>query len=105
MVSTTRDVSAFFRAFHQDGLLPPELRQVLTERPGGPAQNGGGGGLCGGALKGALVFGGTAGFTAMTFASFDGRTQYAVSTTHSVADTAAIGPAMVKSAESVLCAT
>ncbi|MEQ4722988.1 serine hydrolase domain-containing protein [Nonomuraea sp. B19D2] len=102
VVSTTRDVSAFQRAFTRGKLLPPSLQQVLTQ----PQANGGGqqgAGLCGGTLKGAMPGGSAPGLTALTFASADGRRQFAISVTLNTADTRAVVLAMIKAVEAVLC--
>ncbi|WP_164903628.1 serine hydrolase domain-containing protein [Nonomuraea polychroma] len=102
VVSTTHDVSAFQRAFTQGKLLPPSLQQVLTQPPaGGGGQQGSG--LCGGRLKGNMPGGSAPGLTALTFASADGRLQFAMSVTLKTADTHSVIPAMIKAVEAVLC--
>ncbi|MCA2229697.1 serine hydrolase domain-containing protein [Nonomuraea aurantiaca] len=102
VVSTTHDVSAFQRAFTQGRLLPPSLQQILTPPPaGGGGQQGPG--LCGGKLKGDMPGGSAPGLTALTFASADGRRQFAISVTVSTADTRSVIPAMIKAVEAVLC--
>ncbi|MFC4908113.1 serine hydrolase domain-containing protein [Actinomadura gamaensis] len=107
VVSTAHDVSAFKRAFTQGRLLPPELQRVLTDRlpqtPPPPPGGGGGGGLCGGKLQGQVIGGSTAGYVTMTFASADGRRQFAMSATLSVKDISEPGRAMMKAVESVFC--
>ncbi|MEV4007499.1 serine hydrolase domain-containing protein [Actinomadura sp. NPDC049753] len=100
VVSTTQDLSTFRRALNQGRLLPPPLQAVLT---GGSAQQGGG--LCGGRLKGQMLGGSAPGLTTLTFASTDGRQQFAISVTRSTAADDAIVPAMIKSVEAVLCPT
>ncbi|MET8006602.1 serine hydrolase domain-containing protein [Nonomuraea glycinis] len=100
VVSTTHDVSAFRRAFDQGRLLPPSLQEVLT---GGSAQQGTG--LCGGKLKGQMLGGSAPGLTTLTFASTDGRQQFAISVTRSTADDNAIVPVVIKTVEAVLCPT
>ncbi|MFF4621375.1 serine hydrolase domain-containing protein [Nonomuraea jabiensis] len=100
VVSTTHDVSAFQRAFTRGKLLPPSLQQVLAQ---GSAGGGGqqGPGLCGGKLEGQMPGGSAPGLTALTFASADGRTQFAMSVTLNTADTRRVVPA--KAVEAVLC--
>jgi D-alanyl-D-alanine carboxypeptidase len=102
VVSTAHDVSAFQRALTRGKLLPPALQQVLT-----PPQGDGGGqqgaGLCGGTLKGAMPGGSAPGLNALTFASADGRRQFAMSVTLTTADARAVIPAMIKAVEAVLC--
>ncbi|NJP97066.1 beta-lactamase family protein [Nonomuraea sp. FMUSA5-5] len=98
VISTTRDVSAFRRALDQGKLLPPALREVLT---GGSAQQSKG--LCGGKLQGQMLGGSAPGFTTLTFASTDGRQQFAVSVTRSTAGDDAIVPVLIKTVEAVYC--
>ncbi|GAA4600542.1 serine hydrolase domain-containing protein [Actinoallomurus liliacearum] len=103
VVSTTRDVSTFQRAFNQGKLLPPALQKILTNGPKPIALRSMD--RCGDDLK---VQGGDApGYIAMTFFSTGGRKQFAVSATRSVADdkTDAIFSAIFKAGESVLCPT
>jgi D-alanyl-D-alanine carboxypeptidase len=100
VVSTTHDVSAFRRALNQGKLLPPSLQEILT---GGSAQQGTG--LCGGKLKGQMLGGSAPGLTTLTFASTDGRQQFAISVTRSTTHDNAIVPAMIKTVEAVLCPT
>ncbi|MEU8151955.1 MULTISPECIES: serine hydrolase domain-containing protein [unclassified Nonomuraea] len=98
VVSTTHDLGTFRRAFNQGKLLPPLLQEVLT---GGSAQQGTG--MCGGKLKGQMLGGSAPGLSTLTFASTDGRQQFAISVTRSTADDNAIAPAMIKTVEAVLC--
>ncbi|MBO2445635.1 beta-lactamase family protein [Actinomadura barringtoniae] len=102
VVSTTRDVSAFQRAFNQGKLLPPDLQKILTSGPK-PGALRSTGSSCEDDLK---VQGGDApGYVAMTFFSTDGRKQLAVSVTRSVVDDQLdpIFSAIFKAGESVLC--
>ncbi|WP_219509676.1 serine hydrolase domain-containing protein [Nonomuraea ceibae] len=102
VISTTQDLSAFKRALAQGELLPPHLRRVMTDPL--PGQTGGqAGGLCGGKLKGGASGGSIAGYNTMTYASHDGRVQFAMSVTLSIRDTVSTSPALIKSIESVLC--
>ncbi|WP_345441027.1 serine hydrolase domain-containing protein [Actinoallomurus vinaceus] len=103
VVSTTHDVSTFWRAFSQGSLLPPSLQEVLTRgpQPQGSAQQSRG--RCAEDLK---MWGGDApGYVALTVFSADGRKEFAISVTRSTADDSAIIPAMFKTAEAVLCPT
>lgn len=100
VISTAHDVSAFRRALVQGRLLPPELQRVITEPPEGappppPAP-------CGGALMHSSN-GGAPGFTAATFSSPDGRSQFAVSTTLSEQQPMAVFKAINQAAEAVFC--
>ncbi|MFE0156848.1 serine hydrolase domain-containing protein [Nonomuraea sp. NPDC059007] len=94
VISTAHDVSAFYRALNQGRLLPPDLQRAM----GQPLPN-----LCGGTV--AAVAGNGPGFLAVTFSSADGRRQFAVSTTLKVKNeqAMAIGEAINKAAEAVLC--
>ncbi|GAA2777369.1 serine hydrolase domain-containing protein [Crossiella cryophila] len=99
VISTTRDISAFYRAFYQGRLLPSALQEVLTGGPQGLARQGSG--QCGDDLR---IFGGTApGYSAVTLTSTDGRRQLAVAATRSTADDGEVITAMIKAAEAVLC--
>ncbi|MEV0593381.1 hypothetical protein [Nonomuraea cavernae] len=93
-ISTAQDVSAFYRALNQGRLLPPDLRRELP-RPF-PV-------LCGGTVASAT--GGAPGITSVTFTSADGRFQFAVAATLKIKNeqTIAVGEAMDKAAEAVLC--
>ncbi|WP_460346797.1 serine hydrolase domain-containing protein [Actinoallomurus acanthiterrae] len=103
VVSTTHDVSAFYRAFTQGKLLPPALQRVLTDPlPNDPPQ-GSGPGFCGGELEGWIWGGTTAGYFTMTFYSADGRRQLAMSATLSGKDTTGPGRAMFNAVETVFC--
>ncbi|MEV4573952.1 serine hydrolase domain-containing protein [Nonomuraea jabiensis] len=100
VISTSRDISAFYRAFHQGKLLPPALQKLLTDPPENtPSQPP----LCGGEPELRVIAGGTASFTSVTFSSPDGRIQFATSTTTHTQDPAAIGRAINQAAKSVLC--
>ncbi|MFI7131776.1 serine hydrolase domain-containing protein [Nonomuraea sp. NPDC050153] len=100
VISTARDMSTFHRAFYQGKLLPPALQKLITDPPENtptlPP-------LCGGDPELRANAGGTAGFTAVTFSSTDGRIQFATSTTTSDQDPAAISRAINQAAEAVLC--
>jgi D-alanyl-D-alanine carboxypeptidase len=101
VVSTTQDLSAFQRAFYQGRLLPPLLQEVITGGPGGGARQSAG--RCEEDLR---IFGGSApGYTALTFASTNGRQQIAISVTRSSADDGAVIDAVFKTVETVLCPT
>ncbi|MEV1179146.1 serine hydrolase domain-containing protein [Nonomuraea sp. NPDC049784] len=81
VISTTREMSVFQRAFRQNKLLPASLSKLITDPPPGqtppPA-----GGPCTGNPEFAAGGGGSApGFTAATITSSDGRLQFAVSLT------------------------
>ncbi|MFI7230649.1 serine hydrolase domain-containing protein [Nonomuraea angiospora] len=81
VISTTREMSVFQRAFRQNKLLPASLSKLITDPPPGqtppPA-----GGPCAGNPEFAAGGGGSApGFTAATITSSDGRLQFAVSLT------------------------
>jgi D-alanyl-D-alanine carboxypeptidase len=103
VISTAHDVSAFYRAFSQGKLLPPELQRVLTgPLPGDPPQ-GNGPGFCDGKLDGYIWGGTTAGYLAMTFYSADGREQLAMSATLSVKDISGAGQAMFNAVNTVFC--
>ncbi|MFI9836119.1 serine hydrolase domain-containing protein [Nonomuraea sp. NPDC051941] len=100
VISTSRDISAFYRAFGQGKLLPPALQKLLTDPPeNAPSQPP----LCGGEPELRVIAGGTASFTSVTFSSPDGRIQFATSTTTSTQDPAAIGRAINQTAKAVLC--
>jgi D-alanyl-D-alanine carboxypeptidase len=100
VISTSRDISAFYRAFGQGKLLPPALQKLLTDPPeNAPTQPA----LCGGEPQLRVVAGGTTSFTSVTFNSPDGRIQFATSTTTNTQDPAAIGRAINQSATAVLC--
>ncbi|MCA2177500.1 beta-lactamase family protein [Nonomuraea glycinis] len=109
VISTTRDVSTFQRAFDQGKLLPPWLQEILTGGPGGGAQQGGGqqggsrkrAGQCEGDMR---IQGGSApGYTTLILYSTDGRQQFEMSVTRSTADDSVVIPAMAKAGEAVLC--
>ncbi|WP_433221371.1 serine hydrolase domain-containing protein [Microtetraspora malaysiensis] len=93
-ISTSRDVSAFYRAFGQGRLLPSNLQSAVPKPF--PA-------LCGGTV--AAISGGVPGINSVTYTSSDGRLQFAVATTVKVANeqAMAVGDAMNKAAEAVLC--
>ncbi|MFG1616381.1 serine hydrolase domain-containing protein [Nonomuraea wenchangensis] len=81
VISTTREMSVFQRAFRQNKLLPASLSKLITDPPPGqtppPA-----GTPCAGNPEFAAGGGGSApGFTAATITSSDGRLQFAVSLT------------------------
>jgi D-alanyl-D-alanine carboxypeptidase len=100
VISTTRDVSAFQRAFYQGKLLPPELQEIITRGPGGGRQATG---ECEDNLR---VFGGSApGYLTLTFTTIDGRQQFVISVTRSTTNDFAIFPAMFEAGEAVLCPT
>ncbi|TDE57624.1 class A beta-lactamase-related serine hydrolase [Nonomuraea mesophila] len=103
VVSTARDISVFERAFIQGGLVPPELQDVLR----GLVLGGGGGGgerpCAGKGLEITTVTGSAPGFRATTFTTSDGRVQFAVSTTLTKQDNAALSALSRAAAESVLC--
>ncbi|MBP2472247.1 D-alanyl-D-alanine carboxypeptidase [Crossiella equi] len=99
VVSTTRDISAFQRAFHQGRLLPPALRDIITKGPQPQEAARRGGAECD--FK---AFGGSApGYTAMTFTTGDGRQQFAVSVTHGSTDENTIFSAMFTAGQAVMC--
>ncbi|MET7329062.1 serine hydrolase domain-containing protein [Nonomuraea sp. NPDC005650] len=100
VISTAHDLSAFDRAFYQGKLLPPALQKLIADPPeSAPTRPP----LCGGDPELRANAGGTAGFTAVTFSSTDGRIQFATSTTTSDQDPAVIGQAVSQAAEAVLC--
>ncbi|GAA2219528.1 hypothetical protein GCM10009850_120870 [Nonomuraea monospora] len=85
VISTAHDMSAFKRAFTQNKLAPASPTSVITTVPGAPPITEGG------PCKGDPEFGprsdGSApGFVATTFASSDGRVQFAVSMTLAMND-------------------
>ncbi|MBB5774934.1 serine hydrolase domain-containing protein [Nonomuraea jabiensis] len=81
VISTTREMSVFQRAFRQNKLLPASLSKLITDPP--PSQTPPpAGGPCAGNPEFAAGGGGSApGFTAATITSSDGRLQFAVSLT------------------------
>jgi D-alanyl-D-alanine carboxypeptidase len=82
VVSTARDVSAFYRAFTQGRLLPPSLQKVITDpAPGEPPHPAGG--PCEGKPDLSSRDGSAPGFAAATYTTPDGRTQIAMSMTTS----------------------
>ncbi|GAA3603795.1 hypothetical protein GCM10022419_105440 [Nonomuraea rosea] len=94
VVSTSGDLSAFYRAFNQGRLLPADLQKAVGQpRPG----------LCDGTV--AAAAGSGPGFLAVTYTSEDGRRQFVVSTTLKIDNRQAmpVGDAMNKAAETVLC--
>ncbi|NBE96441.1 beta-lactamase family protein [Nonomuraea sp. KC401] len=103
VVSTARDMSRFFSAFEKDKLLPDDLQQIWEETPPGkpegppPAER-----ICGNKPPMRVVGGAAAGFNAMTFSTYDGRVQFAVSTTLST-DPHAPNAIIQQAAEAVLC--
>jgi D-alanyl-D-alanine carboxypeptidase len=99
VVSTTQDVSTFWRAFTQGRLLPPSLQEVLTRGPQPSAQ------LDRGPCEEDLqMFGGDApGSTTLIVYSTDGRQQLEISVTRSTADDDAIIAAMAQAGQAVLC--
>ncbi|MFG6191584.1 serine hydrolase domain-containing protein [Nonomuraea sp. JJY05] len=100
VISTSRDISAFYRAFNQGKLLPTALQKLLTDPPANvPSQPP----LCGGDPQLRVTAGGTASFTSVTFSSTDGRIQFATSTTTNTENPAAISRAINHAAEAVLC--
>ncbi|TDC00538.1 class A beta-lactamase-related serine hydrolase [Nonomuraea longispora] len=94
LISTSRDLATFYRALAQGRLLPAALREVMRypveEQP-----------VCGGSIS--LYRGSGPGGLAMTFTSADGRLQFAVSATTSIAGQGRVRPALQKAAEAVLC--
>ncbi|MEW9548407.1 serine hydrolase domain-containing protein [Nonomuraea sp. NPDC050783] len=94
VVSTSGDLSSFYRALNQGRLLPADLQKAVGQlRPD----------LCGGTV--AAAAGSGPGFLAVTYTSADGRTQLAVSTTLKIDNRQAmpVNDAMNKAAASVLC--
>lgn len=93
-ISTAHDVSAFYRALNQGKLVPPDLRKQLPR----PFPE-----LCGGTVSSAS--GGLPGISSVTFSSADGRTQFAMAATLKIDNekAMAVGDAMKKAAEAVLC--
>ncbi|MEV4889223.1 serine hydrolase domain-containing protein [Nonomuraea sp. NPDC055795] len=104
IVSTTRDVSAFQRAFTLGKLLPPPLQKILG---GGPRGGDGGGGAgqgtesCEDDLN--MQGGSGLGYTTLILYSSDGRKQFEISVTRTVTDDSAIISAMGKAGQAVLC--
>ncbi|MEU6720999.1 serine hydrolase domain-containing protein [Nonomuraea sp. NPDC046802] len=94
LVSTSRDLTTFYRALAQGRLLPAGLRDVMTY----PVEEQR---VCGGSVG--LYRGSGPGGLAMTFISADGRLQFAVAATTSVASQGQVRPALQKAAEAVLC--
>ncbi|MFG6202262.1 serine hydrolase domain-containing protein [Nonomuraea sp. JJY05] len=105
VVSTTRDVSTFQRAFDQGRLLPASLRKVLA---GGSAGGDGRGSARQGTEKcedNLNMQGGSGlGYTTLILYSTDGRRQFEISVTRSTTDDAII-PEMIKAGQAVLCPT
>ncbi|MEU8135578.1 serine hydrolase domain-containing protein [Streptodolium elevatio] len=93
-ISTARDVSAFYRALNKGTLLPADLQRQLPR----PFPN-----LCGGTVSSAA--GGMPGITSTTFSTTDGRIQFAVAATLKIDNeqAMAVGDAITKAAEAVLC--
>lgn len=93
-ISTAHDVSAFYRALNQGKLVPSDLQKQMPR----PFPE-----LCGGTVSSAS--GGLPGISSVTFSSADGRTQFAMAATLKVDNEKAIavGDAMKKAAEDVLC--
>jgi D-alanyl-D-alanine carboxypeptidase len=93
-ISTGRDVSAFYRALNQGRLLPADLQRQMPR----PFPN-----MCGGTV--ASASGGMPGINSITFSSTDGRTQLAVAVTLKIDNeqATAVGDAITKAAEAVLC--
>lgn len=106
VVSTTQDVSTFWRAFYQGRLLPPSLQKILTAAPAlssGSASARQDTNQCEDDLR---IQGGSApGYTTLILFSTDGREQLEISVTRSTVDDDAIIPAMAKAGETVLCPT
>ncbi|GAA4632620.1 serine hydrolase domain-containing protein [Actinoallomurus vinaceus] len=105
IVSTAHDISIFRRAFDQGKLLPPELQQEIVPpmpkpQESGPTQPPR---LCGGEPALEMQAGSGPGFAATTFATRDGRLQFAVSATLSVSNMTFDPAALNKAAEAVLC--
>ncbi|MFB4282753.1 MULTISPECIES: serine hydrolase domain-containing protein [unclassified Nonomuraea] len=110
VISTAHDISAFHAAFNKNRLLPEELRKVLQGPPRNQAppspkpSEGGQGGMCGGTIRVSQVKGSAPGFNAATFATTDGRMQFALSVTLAVPNTDdSLQPLLVKAAEAVFC--
>jgi D-alanyl-D-alanine carboxypeptidase len=101
VVSTTRDVSAFQRAFNQGKLLPPSLQKVLTGGPTPAARHSSD--QCADDLK--MQGGSAPGLLTLTFFSTDGRKQFAISVTRTTTDDDAILSAMAETGEKILCPT
>lgn len=102
VVSTTRDVSTFQRAFNRGELLPPSLQKVITA---GPRPRGSGRQSTGRCADDLMIDGGSGlGYTALILFSTDGRRQFEMSVTRSTDDHAII-PAMIKAGQAVLCPT
>jgi D-alanyl-D-alanine carboxypeptidase len=93
-ISTAHDVSAFYRALSQGKLVPADLGRQLPR----PFPH-----LCGGTVSSAS--GGLPGISSVTFTSADGRTQFAAAATLKIDNekAMAVGDAMTKAAEAVLC--
>ncbi|MEV0611750.1 serine hydrolase domain-containing protein [Nonomuraea sp. NPDC050404] len=94
VVSTSHDLSAFYRALNQGRLLPADLQRAAGQpRPD----------LCGGTV--AAAAGSGPGFLAVTYTSSDGRLQFAVSTTLKIDNQRAmpVNDAMNKAAATMLC--
>ncbi|WP_433178622.1 serine hydrolase domain-containing protein [Actinoallomurus sp. CA-150999] len=107
IVSTAHDISVFRRAFSQGRLLPPALQQEIV--PPAPKPQASGATppprVCGGEPALELQAGSGPGFAAVTFATPDGRLQFAVSATLSVSNMTFDPAALNKAAEAVLCPT
>jgi D-alanyl-D-alanine carboxypeptidase len=94
VISTARDLAAFYRALARGRLLPENLRDLI--RYPDHEQS-----VCGGTVG---VFTGSGqGGNAVSFTSADGRLQFAVDVTTSTRTQPALRPAMFQAAESVLC--
>jgi D-alanyl-D-alanine carboxypeptidase len=97
VVSTTRDVAAFQRAFYQGKLLPPALQAIITKGPTAQSRAD----QC---IDDVKMFGGSApGYSVLTFATTDGRKQLVVSVTRTTADDTGVLSAMFATGEAVLC--
>lgn len=94
VISTARDLTAFYRALAQGRLLPANLRD-LVEYPDHEQS------VCGGTVR--AFTGSGQGGNAVTFTSADGRLQFAVDVTTSTRPQPALRPAMFQAAENVLC--
>jgi D-alanyl-D-alanine carboxypeptidase len=93
-ISTAHDLSAFYQALNLGKLVPTDLQKQMPR----PFPE-----LCGGTVSSAS--GGLPGIGSVTFASTDGRMQFAVATTLKIDNekAMAVGEAVTKAAEAVLC--
>jgi D-alanyl-D-alanine carboxypeptidase len=95
VVSDTEDLTTFFRAFNQGELLPPELQEVITERPEVTSDEAA-------TCQVSKAAGAGPGSVSMTSTSADGHLQLAISVTISVPPDQ-ISSIVAEASDEVLC--